>query len=103
MIWEVAHILVKPGAEIAFEQAVAEAAAIFRAARGCHGARLHRSIEQPQSYRLMVGWDSVDDHMVHFRAAPGFQQWRALAAPHFAAPPSVEHFATVVDGICCEP
>lgn len=98
MIREIAEIEVSAGHETAFEAAVAEAAPHFRAARGCRSFALDRSIEHPQRYRLVVGWDSVDDHMVHFRDSAGFQAWRSLVGPHFAGPPRVEHVESVIDG-----
>ena len=60
--------------------------------------KLQRGIEHPGRYRLVVGWDRVEDHMVTFRESPAFQQWRALVGPYFASPPSVEHIETVLDG-----
>lgn len=98
MIREIAEIDVIAGQEDAFEAAVAKALPHFQAARGCRSFALDRSIEHPQCYRLVVGWDSVDDHMIHFRKSAGFQAWRALVGPHFAAPPRVEHVATVLHG-----
>ena len=50
-----------------------------------------RTIERPNIYRLVVGWATLEDHMVHFRESSDFQEWRRLVGPHFAAPPKVEH------------
>lgn len=88
---EIAEIDVIPGNEAAFVAAVAEAEQHFRAARGCRSFALLGSVEHPQRFRLTVGWDSVADHMEHFRNSEGFAAWRALASPHFATPPRVEH------------
>ena len=98
MIHEIAEIEVIAGQEAAFEAGVAEAAPHFKAARGCRSFALDRSIEHPQRYRLVVGWDSVEDHMVHFRESAGFQAWRALAGPYFVGTPRVEHVERVIDG-----
>jgi quinol monooxygenase YgiN len=97
VIHEIAEITVLPGHEADFEAAVAEAARHFHAARGCRSLTLNRSVEAPLTYRLVVGWDTVEDHMVHFRESEAFQAWRALAGPHFAAPPRVEHVETVLE------
>ena len=97
MIREIAEIDVIVGQEAAFEAAVAEAAPHFKSARGCRSFTLDRSIEHPQRFRLTVGWDSVEDHMVHFRKSPAFQVWRGLVGPYFAAPPRVEHVERVID------
>ena len=96
MVYEIATIEVKEGSEAAFEAAVKEASPYFKTAKGCNGMALHRSVEQPSRYCLVVNWETVEDHMVHFRNSPEFQEWRRLASPHFAAPPSVEH-VTVQD------
>ncbi len=98
MIHEIAEIDVIAGHEADFEAAVAQAAPHFKAARGCRSFALSRSIEQPQRYRLTVGWDSVEDHMIHFRESAGFQAWRGLVGAHFASVPRVEHVASVIDG-----
>lgn len=98
MIFEIAEIEVKPNEEEAFEAAVAKATPLFRRAKGCHDMELQRSIEKPSRYRLVVKWETVEDHMVHFRESEDFQEWRKLVGPHFAAAPVVEHTRTVVTG-----
>lgn len=96
MVLEVAHITIREGSGAAFETAVAAAATVFREAQGCRSFALSRVIEDPLQFRLLVGWDSLDDHMVSFRSSPGFAQWRSLVDPFFAEPPRVEHFETVL-------
>ncbi|MGB3273690.1 MAG: antibiotic biosynthesis monooxygenase family protein [Xanthobacteraceae bacterium] len=96
MITEIAQIEIKPGHEADFEVAVEKAKAVFRRSKGFHGFELHRSIEKPQRYRLMVKWATLENHTVDFRGSEEFTQWRALVGPFFAAPPEVEHTDTVV-------
>ncbi|MGV9503807.1 antibiotic biosynthesis monooxygenase family protein [Streptomyces sp. NPDC003642] len=96
MIIEIAQIEIHPGQEKEFEAAVAKALPYFLAADGCHGVDLHRSVEHPSRYRLMVRWQTVEHHTVTFRDSEGFAKWRALAGPHFAAPPEVEHVRSVL-------
>jgi quinol monooxygenase YgiN len=96
MIYEIAQIEIKPGAEPAFEDAVAQAAPHFRSATGCLSLALERGIEHPSTYRLIVGWETVEDHTATFRESEHFQAWRALASPHFAAPPQVVHVSRVL-------
>lgn len=95
MIREVAVIEVRPGAEAAFEAAVREARRLFDAAPGCHGVELHRTLETPQRYLLVVLWETVEDHTERFRNSPAFDAWRALAGPHFSGPPQVSHVREV--------
>jgi len=91
MFWEIAQIDIRPGQEAAFEAAVTRAAPLFRSAKGCRGVQLHRSVELPTRYRLVVDWESIEDHTVHFRGSEAFTEWRRLAGAHFASPPIVEH------------
>ena len=96
MITEIAQIDVKPGTEKDFELAVAKARPLFLRAKGGHALELHRSIEKPQRYRLMVKWETLENHTVDFRGSADFGEWRALVGPYFAAPPEVEHTETVL-------
>ena len=96
MIYEIAEIDVRPGEEASFEAAVAKAAPHFKKAKGCRSLELHRTVERPSTYRLFVGWDSVEDHTVAFRNSAEFLGWRRLASPYFAAPPRVEHVTVAI-------
>jgi quinol monooxygenase YgiN len=97
MVFEIAEIEVKAGAEAAFEDGVRRAAPLFQAAKGCRSFALQRTVERPNVYRLVVGWETVENHMVDFRGSPAFQEWRALVGPHFAGTPKVEHTAMVFE------
>lgn len=90
---EIAEITVSDPA--GFEAGVIEARPHFLAAAGCLGLSLHRVIETPDTYRLVVKWRSVEDHTVAFRASEGFQAWRTAVAPFFAGPPVVTHSRAV--------
>ncbi|MFJ3981404.1 antibiotic biosynthesis monooxygenase family protein [Streptomyces fungicidicus] len=96
MITELAQIEILPGHEEEFERAVGEAVPLFLGAEGCEGIDLHRSTERPSRYRLMVQWETVEHHTHLFRQSAGYKRWRALAGPHFAAPPQVEHLYSVL-------
>jgi heme-degrading monooxygenase HmoA len=96
-VFEIAEIEVKAGEEAAFEAAARRAAALFQAARGYRSLALHRTIERANVYRLVVGWETVENHMVDFRNSPAFQEWRALVGGFFAGAPNVEHMETVFE------
>jgi len=97
MITEIAQIDVKAGTEKDFEAAVGKARDAFGRSKGFHGFELHRSIEKPQRYRLMVKWETLENHTVDFRGSENFTEWRALVGQFFAVPPDVEHTETVVN------
>jgi heme-degrading monooxygenase HmoA len=96
MIMEIAQIDIKPGSEAAFEAAVGKAREVFKRAKGFHGFELHRSVEKPQRYRLMVRWETLENHTVDFRGSENFTEWRGLVGGFFASAPEVEHTETVV-------
>ena len=97
MVLESAEILVKEGMEAAFEEGVRQAAPLFKRARGCTGMRVQRGIENPRAYRLLVQWDTLEDHTVHFRGSEDFQAWRRLVGACFDGAPNVTHLNTVIE------
>jgi len=98
MILEIAQIDVKAGMEAQFEAGVANAAPLFRRAKGCIGMELQRSIEKPSRYRLFVQWETLENHTVDFRGSEDFQEWRRLVGPCFEHPPEVEHTRQALKG-----
>jgi heme-degrading monooxygenase HmoA len=98
MILEIAQITVKPGMEAEFEKGVAAAKPLFQGAKGCISLELTRSIEIPSRYRLLVGWETLENHTVDFRGSDDFQSWRGLVSHCFDRTPEVEHAAIAVKG-----
>ncbi len=95
MVLELATITVLPGHEDVFEAAYGQARFLVLGAQGCRSVRMTRGVESPNTFVLLIEWDSVEAHVENFREQPVFEQWRALIGPHFANPPHVEHFADV--------
>lgn len=91
MVFELAHIEVLPGKNAEFEAGVKEALPLFLRAKGCGGVELQRVVEYDARYVLIVRWETVDDHMIHFRQSEDFQAWRRLVGSFFANPPEVVH------------
>ncbi|MGU3537016.1 antibiotic biosynthesis monooxygenase family protein [Methylobacterium sp. A54F] len=91
MILEIAQIDLKPGTEAQFEARIAEAAEIFRVAKGCRSFAVRRSVEKPQRYRLLIEWETLEAHTVDFTGSEPWTRYRAMVSEFFAAPPSVEH------------
>jgi quinol monooxygenase YgiN len=91
MILEICQIDVKPGTEAEFEAGVAKAKPLFLGSKGCHGLELRRSIEKPGRYRLLIQWETLENHTVDFRGSENFQEWRRLVSHCFENPPEVEH------------
>ncbi|MCY1267069.1 Antibiotic biosynthesis monooxygenase [compost metagenome] len=91
MVLEIAQFEVSAGNETAFEAGVAKALPLFERAKGCGGAELRRIVERPGQYVLLVRWQTVEDHTIHFRESQDFQEWRRLVGSYFASPPAVFH------------
>lgn len=97
MVLESAELLIKAGMEAEFEAGVRQAAPLFQRARGCEGMQLQRGIENPRAYRLLVRWQTLEDHTVHFRGSEDFQAWRGLVGHCFEGAPVVTHLDTVLE------
>ena len=96
MILELADIRIPPGKQAEFDAAIQHGiATVVSTAKGFRGFEVHKGIESPERYVLMIRWDTLENHTVDFRQGPLFPQWRAIVGPFFAAPPVVEHFAPV--------
>ena len=94
---ESAELLIKAGMGAEFEAGVRQAAPLFQRARGCEGMQLQRGIEKQRAYRLLVRWQTLEDHTVHFRGSEDFQAWRRLVGHCFDGAPVVTHLDTVLE------
>ena len=93
MILEVADIRIPPGKNAEFEAAIERGLAmVVSKAKGYRSHQVHKGVESPERYLLMIRWDTLENHTVDFRQGPLFAEWRAIVGPFFAQPPQVEHF-----------
>jgi heme-degrading monooxygenase HmoA len=95
MVLEHALITIKPGTAAEFESAMFHARRVIASAHGFISIELHRGVEEPDRYLLLVEWETLDDHMVGFRESEAFVEWRSLIGPYFESPPAVDHYTTV--------
>ena len=98
MILEAAILNVRPGEEDQFEAAFASAQSIIAAMPGYVSHALHRCLEAPSRYLLLVDWLTVEDHTVGFRGSPEYQVWKDLLHHFYEPMPTVEHYETVLVG-----
>ena len=74
---------------------VGEAKRIIASMPGFVSLELHRGLESPSRYLMLVRWERLEDHTIGFRGSAQYQQWRALLH-HFYDPfPTVEHHELV--------
>jgi heme-degrading monooxygenase HmoA len=95
MILEAVILPVISGKEAEFEAAFKQASPIITSMQGYVSHELHRGIESPSSYLLLVRWETLEDHTVGFRGSAEYAEWKRLLH-HFYDPfPNVEHFQPV--------
>jgi heme-degrading monooxygenase HmoA len=93
MILEVADIRIPPGKNAEFEAAIARGLeTVLPRTKGFIRHQVHRGIDSPERYLLMIWWQTVENHTVDFRHGPLFAEWRSHIGPYLAQPPHVEHF-----------
>jgi heme-degrading monooxygenase HmoA len=99
MIQERAKLHITHGRADEFLTAFPKALPLFEGAKGCKGAWLERVVERTDEFVLVVNWETLDDHIVHFRQSPEFLEWRSIAGPFFAEPPQVEHVTHIQSAV----
>ena len=92
MIVEAALLTVRPGSELAFAAALAEARPLIAASPGFRSIAVRPCLEQEGRYLLLVDWDRLEDHTEGFRKSARYEQWRALLHPFYEPFPTVQHF-----------
>ena len=97
MIYELVEAEVKPGSEEAFQTAYGEATKLLLRAKGCRSVRMMRGIERPNFFRILVQWETIEDHTQGFRGSPAHQQLIAQTRQHYANPALVQHYTLVSD------
>ncbi|HEY2630959.1 MAG TPA: antibiotic biosynthesis monooxygenase [Solirubrobacteraceae bacterium] len=95
MIIEHAVLDVKPGQEADFESAFAEAKPLIASMPGFESLQLHRCIEEPRRYLMLVAWRTLEDHTEGFRGSAEYEDWRRLLHHYYDPFPTVEHFGFV--------
>ena len=74
MILEAVVLPVKPGQEQAFEVAFTEAQTMIASMDGYIAHELHRGIETPNHYLLLVQWEMLEAHTVGFRGSAQYER-----------------------------
>jgi len=92
VILERALFPIKPGMAEEFAAAFATARKLREATPGFRKLEMRQGIEAPDTFLLLVWWDSLEAHMQGFRESPAILEWRTLLSPFFAGTPQMEHY-----------
>ena len=95
MILERAELPVIAGLEGEFEAAFSTVRHLPSQIPGFISLALHRGIESPNLYVLLIEWESVEAHEVGFRTSPQYAEWSGTLHRFYDPFPVVEHFAPV--------
>jgi len=95
VILEHALLQVKSGRSAEFEAAFGRAEQIISSMAGFRTLSLSRCLERPDTYLLLVEWDSLEDHVQGFRKSPQYAQWRSLLHDFYDPFPTVEHYEQI--------
>ncbi len=94
MVREIAVFRTLEGQTEAFVEAYEGVANILNEAEGSRGASLHRGVEDPDSFTLIVDWDSVEAH-TDLTQKPHFESFGDALGPYLAGRPEVRHVEAV--------
>jgi heme-degrading monooxygenase HmoA len=92
VILEAGILNIREGQQDAFEAALNRARSLISSTPGFLAFNLHRCIETPNRYLLLVQWESVHAHTIGFRQSDRYRQWRALLHEFYDPFPVIEHF-----------
>ena len=94
MVREIAVFEVQEGQSESFVEAYNGVSNILNEAPGSHDATLYRGIEDPNSFTLIVEWDSGDAHTA-LTKQPEFGDFGDAIGPCLADRPEVRHIEAV--------
>src|ERR1700730_9725305 len=92
MIVEIAKVEVEAEDIPAFVAATRVGERIFNEAEGCISMELRQCVEEPGSFRMIVLWRKIEDHIEVFWNSKGVQEWRAAIGPFLKQPGEILHF-----------
>ena len=95
MILEAVMLNVKHDLEDDFEATFKQASSIISSMNGYLSHELHKCLEVPGKYLLLVRWQRLEDHTIGFRESAEYQEWKRLLHGFYDPFPTVEHFEAV--------
>lgn len=91
MVYEIALLPVHANRMEQFKRAFADVAPLLTRARGYGGHLLAQGVETPESFNLIVRWQSLEDHTPGFEASEDHRLFMLGLEKFFSAEPKVYH------------
>jgi quinol monooxygenase YgiN len=95
-IYEIANLSSKSGSGDEFARQLEKGSALIAADPTCHGVVTHRGIEDPDSFVLVIGWDSVDAHN-NFRDSESMARFVGYIEKLLGGAPAFAHYNVIDD------
>jgi len=92
VILEVALLKVREGMGEEFEITFKQASPIICSMKGYLSHELHKCVEVPAQYILLVRWETIEDHTIGFRQSEKFQEWKQLLHHFYEPSPKIAHY-----------
>jgi heme-degrading monooxygenase HmoA len=96
MILETAVFSIRPDEAGAFRDAFARGRQFIESSPGFHRLELRQGIEAPDTFILVVWWETLEHHTKTFKESENFTKWRAVVGHLFSATPVVHHYSEIV-------
>ena len=95
MVVEHATFVINAGQEKDFQAAFQSAKSALSSSKGCKSVLLMRCVEQPNTYRLCIEWETIEYHMVDFKNSPNAATFGAAIRSFIVERQPMFHFAPV--------
>lgn len=95
MVVEAAILEIRQGLESQFPGRFGEAAGILESMPGYLSHELHRCMEDPGRFLLLVRWRCLEDHTEGFRGSLQYHRWKELLHPYYDPFPRVDHYECI--------
>ena len=92
MVLEVAILNIKKGKEFDFEKDFNLASQYISSSKGYKKHTLKKCLEKENQYILLVEWETLDAHTIHFRGSKEYLLWKSLLHHYYDPFPVVEHY-----------
>ncbi len=97
-VWEIAKFTVAEGKEKDFASTVLGSIPLFKRQDGCLDVQFFHSAEAPETFWLLLEWESIAHHVETFAGTPDFTTFVDSVSPFYAADPVVDHAERFVGG-----
>lgn len=98
MIVEYIRYAIDEPRQASFQSAYEQAADALDGSEHCVDYELSRCVDDPGSFILRIGWDSVEGHMQGFRQSTAFREFFQAIRPYVHDISEMRHYVVTLSG-----